>query len=127
MLARTSRTRRNVALIYANEPPVNERRAICRLPRRCRMGFHSGTLTLMSSMHSIALVSSRLTYFFVGSVRERRWRIESNEDKSSTLRFDLRRSGGGQTMAGVQSATPNPSIEGMPKKLRFLCTPHVKR
>jgi hypothetical protein len=24
-------------------------------------------------------------------------------------------------------ATPNPSIEGMPKRLRLLCTPHVKR
>jgi hypothetical protein len=23
--------------------------------------------------------------------------------------------------------TPNPSIEGMPKKLRLLVTPHVKR
>ena len=22
---------------------------------------------------------------------------------------------------------PNPSIEGMPKRLRLLCTPHVKR
>jgi hypothetical protein len=26
----------------------------------------------------------------------------------------------------AQSA-PNPSIEGMPKRLRLLCTPHVKR
>jgi hypothetical protein len=25
------------------------------------------------------------------------------------------------------NATPNPSIEGMPKRLRLLCTPHVKR
>ena len=25
------------------------------------------------------------------------------------------------------TATPNPSIEGMPKRLRLLCTPHVKR
>ena len=24
-------------------------------------------------------------------------------------------------------STPNPSIEGMPKRLRLLCTPHVKR
>ena len=24
-------------------------------------------------------------------------------------------------------ATPNPSIEGMPKRLRLLVTPHVKR
>ena len=26
-----------------------------------------------------------------------------------------------------QGATPNPSIEGMHKRLRLLCTPHVKR
>jgi hypothetical protein len=25
------------------------------------------------------------------------------------------------------TARPNPSIEGMPKRLRLLCTPHVKR
>ncbi len=33
--------------------------------------------------------------------------------------------------SGVTSSltrmTPNPSIEGMPKRLRLLCTPHVKR
>jgi hypothetical protein len=27
----------------------------------------------------------------------------------------------------AQRVTPNPSIEGMPKRLRLLCTPHVKR
>jgi hypothetical protein len=27
----------------------------------------------------------------------------------------------------ARSSTPNPSIEGMPKRLRLLCTPHVKR
>ena len=25
------------------------------------------------------------------------------------------------------TVAPNPSIEGMPKRLRLLCTPHVKR
>ena len=30
-------------------------------------------------------------------------------------------------VAGSQRSTPNPSIEGMPKRLRLLCTPHVKR
>jgi hypothetical protein len=28
---------------------------------------------------------------------------------------------------GNSCKTPNPSIEGMPKRLRLLCTPHVKR
>ena len=37
-----------------------------------------------------------------------------------------------QLKSGMQrlassTATPNPSIEGMPKRLRLLCTPHVKR
>jgi RimJ/RimL family protein N-acetyltransferase len=27
----------------------------------------------------------------------------------------------------LQPLPPNPSIEGMPKRLRLLCTPHVKR
>jgi hypothetical protein len=27
----------------------------------------------------------------------------------------------------LRSMTPNPSIEEMPKRLRLLCTPHVKR
>jgi hypothetical protein len=30
-------------------------------------------------------------------------------------------------MSYFKAATPNPSIEGMPKRLRLLCTPHVKR
>jgi hypothetical protein len=30
-------------------------------------------------------------------------------------------------MAAIQTTTPNPSIEGMPKRLRLLVTPHVKR
>jgi hypothetical protein len=30
-------------------------------------------------------------------------------------------------MVALSPATPNPSIEGMPKRLRLLVTPHVKR
>jgi hypothetical protein len=37
------------------------------------------------------------------------------------LRLEL----GARACASV--ATPNPSIEGMPKRLRLSCTPHVKR
>ena len=36
------------------------------------------------------------------------------------------------SVSGIQvvlgaTETPNPSIEGTPKRLRFLCTPHVER
>jgi hypothetical protein len=35
---------------------------------------------------------------------------------------------GRKSCCGVaRRVTPNPSIEGMPKRLRLLCTPHVKR
>jgi hypothetical protein len=30
-------------------------------------------------------------------------------------------------MPRFSEKTPNPSIDGMPKRLRLLCTPHVKR
>ena len=33
----------------------------------------------------------------------------------------------GMHSLGSPNLTPNPSIEGMPKRLRLLCTPHVKR
>ena len=33
----------------------------------------------------------------------------------------------GMQMFGSSTATPNPSIEGMPKRLRLSVTPHVKR
>ena len=38
------------------------------------------------------------------------------------LRLEL-----GAHSPGSSTATPNPSIEGMPKRLRLLVTPHVKR
>ena len=38
------------------------------------------------------------------------------------LRLEL-----GLRLFGSSTPTPNPSIEGMPKRLRLLCTPHVKR
>jgi len=33
----------------------------------------------------------------------------------------------GVTTEAFRAVRPNPSIEGMPKRLRLLCTPHVKR
>ena len=33
----------------------------------------------------------------------------------------------GESTALTQHMSSNPSIEGMPKRLRLLCTPHVKR
>ena len=32
-----------------------------------------------------------------------------------------------KSIGRMSQQTPNPSIEGMPKRLRLLCTPHVKR
>jgi hypothetical protein len=34
---------------------------------------------------------------------------------------------GSESEMSLTDQTPNPSMEGMPKRLRLLCTPHVKR
>jgi hypothetical protein len=68
----------------------------------------------------------RVKSFPFGGAGENQWRIEASEDKALSLS-----SGSGSTVTGKlaanQTTTPNPSIEGMPKRLRLLVTPHVKR
>jgi hypothetical protein len=126
VLARTSRTRRNVAMIYACKPPANARRAIHRLPTRCLIGHHSGTQPLVNSMHSIAQL--RRVSLPSLSVVLMSTSGDSKELKAKISLFPSVSVGVvASKMARVQSATPNPSIEGMPKRLRLLCTPHVKR
>jgi hypothetical protein len=54
-----------------------------------------------------------------------------NDDAASQSYFPKPEAGLHHILVGVESGnvrvTPNPSIEGMPKRLRLLCTPHVKR
>jgi hypothetical protein len=96
------------------------------LVSRCRIGFWSGTLPLVKSQNATALAlrgvlpSSLVALVTVGG-----------ELKQMQATIPPFRSGpiGSETntMAAAQTTTPNPSIEGMPKRLRLSCTPHVKR
>ena len=111
---------------FAKEPLAKARGAVCRLPSRCRIGLGSGTLPLVKQMHSNALAvresisSPSVELVITGGV--------SKQVKTKTS-IVLSVSGGAVAgkMAAPQTTTPNPSIEGMPKRLRLLVTPHVKR
>jgi hypothetical protein len=96
------------------------------LASRCRIGFWSGTLPLVKSQNAAALArrgvlpSSLVALVTVGG--------ESKQMQATIPPFRSRPIGSElNTMAAAQTTTPNPSIEGMPKRLRLLVTPHVKR
>jgi hypothetical protein len=96
------------------------------LASRCRIGFWSGTLPLVNSQNAAALVRRGLLPSSLAALVK-----SGGESKQMQVTMPLFSSAPvsseANTMAAVQTATPNPSIEGMPKRLRLLCTPHVKR
>jgi hypothetical protein len=87
----------------AGRSPAAARNAKCRAPGKCRTRMGSGTLPLVK--------------------HEANW--QSNTKVSRPSRANARL--GHERKGGSSNAAPNPSIEGMPKRLRLLCTPHVKR
>jgi hypothetical protein len=96
------------------------------LASRCRIGLLWGTLPLVRSRNATAIArrgllpSSLVALVSIGA--------ESKQVQATIPPFRLGSIGSEtNTMAAAQTATPNPSIEGMPKRLRLLCTPHVKR
>ena len=118
---------RNSALVMCTKGSVpKERNSISRLPRQCRIGLWFGTLPLVNSQNATALArrgllpSSLVVAVSAGG--------ESKQMQATIPPFRLGSTGlETNTMAAAQTATPNPSIEGMPKRLRLSCTPHVKR
>ena len=113
-------------MVAINDLSAKTRSAVYRLPSQCRIGLGSGTLPLVKPMHSIALAvresipSQSVALVTTGGVSKQM------KTKTSVI---LSVSGGtvAGKMAAHQTTTPNPSIEGMPKRLRLLVTPHVKR
>jgi hypothetical protein len=89
-----------------------------------RTGLRSGTLALVKSMlhrtSGVSIPSPSVELVITGGV-----------SKQMSKQVSARKSGSGGTvvskMVAAQTSTPNPSIEGMPKRRRLLCTPHVKR
>jgi hypothetical protein len=121
-----SLTRSPATVPYVKGLVAKERNAIYPLPGRCRIGLWFGTLPQVNSQNATALVRrALLPSSLVAPVNA------GGESKQMQATIPLFRLGSvgleANTTAAVQTATPNPSIEGMPKRLRLLGTPHVKR
>jgi hypothetical protein len=91
-----------------------------------RIGFCSSTLLLVKPMHATALartgLCASLPVALVSTGGEPKQMNATVRPFRSVLVGSVE-----SRVAAAQATTPNPSIEGMPKRLRLLVTPHVKR
>jgi hypothetical protein len=87
----------------AGRSPVAAHNAKCGSPRACQSRTGSGTLRLMKPQVN--------------------WQSDTKVSRLSCISVWL----GHERKSSNSTTPPNPSIEGMPKRLRLLCTPHVKR
>jgi hypothetical protein len=115
---------RPAIVIGAEESVAKARSSMYRQASRSRIGSCSSTTPLVKSVHALAIPSLRPSSL-VALVNA------GGESKQVKTTMSPARSvpvgSGANSMAAAQTTTPNPSIEGMPKRLRLLCTPHVKR
>jgi hypothetical protein len=117
----------NPALLVRTKGSVaKEHKSISPLPSRCRIGLWFGTPPPANSQSATAparrdqLPSSLVAPVNAGG--------ESKQIQATIPSFRSVPVGSeANTMVAVQPSTPNPSIEGMPKRLRLLVTPHIKR
>jgi hypothetical protein len=84
-------------------------------------GIHGAPAWAFLPSVIIAVVSQNLLLWLIS-----RWFLQRREErrqfqKSVSMTMNFRAN------AFRSELRPNPSIEGMPKRLRLLCTPHVKR
>jgi hypothetical protein len=126
MLEMLSLPRSPAMVPYVRGLVAKERNAISSLPSWSRIGPWFSTLPLVNSQNATALVRrGLLPSSLVAPVNAGG---ESKQMQSTIPRLRSVPIGSeANTTAAAQTATPNPSIEGMPKRLRLLCTPHVKR
>ena len=94
--------------------------------RRCRIGFCSGTLSLVKHRASLLSFQQPPAGAVLVAARGPGGPAVQPKAKVSRSRFP-RVSPGRERKGGVSKTAPNPSIEGMPKRLRLSVTPHVKR
>jgi hypothetical protein len=126
MLVKALVARSPVMVPYVEGSVAQELTSTFPLASRCRTGFCSGTPPLAKRQNATAVARrGLLPSSLVSSVKT------GGESKQSQATMPLLRSvpigSKADAMAAAQTATPNPSIEGMPKRLRLLRTPHVKR
>jgi hypothetical protein len=112
--------------VLSKESVAKVRTSMYRESNLGRFGISSSTLPLVKSMHATALARTGLrpsppvALVSTGG--------EPNQTKATVPPFRSVPVGSVKSrMAAAQATTPNPSIEGMPKRLRLLVTPHVKR
>ena len=118
---------RSPALVLCAKGSVaKERNCISPLPSRCRIGLWFSTLPLANSRSETAIArGGLLPSSLVAPVNTGG---QSKQMQATVPPFrSVPVSSETNTMAAAHTATPNPSIEGIPKRLRLLCTPHVKR
>jgi hypothetical protein len=111
---------------YAKSSAAKERKATFPLASRCRIGFWSGTLPLVKFQNATALarrgvLPSSLVALVSAGGKSKQMQATIPPFCSGPIGSET------ETTAAAQTSTPNPSIEGMPKRLRLLRTPHVKR
>jgi hypothetical protein len=111
---------------YVKGSVAKERTSIFPLASRCRIGFLCGTLPLVKFRNATALARRGLLPSSLAALVSNGGESKQMQATIPLFRLVLVGSETNST-AAVQTATPNPSIEGMPKRLRLLCTPHVKR
>ena len=120
-----------VSLVVAARPSASRSRArvcsaICRPPRRCRIGFSSGTLPLVKA--STALLPRQQARVGVVPVVARshggeNWLSNAKVSRPSYVSVWL----GHGRKGGSSKAAPNHFIEGTVKGLRPSPAPHVER
>ena len=115
--------------------PAVTRKRLCLLPTSgailpqpylCRANDYVSARAEARSNSNVAQNHTRSVPLITRSTGEHGQRIE----KMSAILSPLRSVPVGPArnrMAAAHPATPNPSIEGMPKRLRLSVTPHVKR
>ena len=100
--------------------------ALYRRPIHCHPNDHVSARAEARSNSNVGQSHTGAAPLFTGSAGEHRQRIEEMDETVPPLR-SVRVGSVENRMAAAHASTPNPSIEGMPKRLRLLVTPHVKR
>ena len=126
MLVKPSVARSPAMVPYVRGSIAKENECVFPLASRCRIGFWSGTLPLVKSRNATALARRGLLPCSLVALVSNG--VESKQIQATIPLFRLGPIGSEtNTTAAAQTSTPNPSIEGMPKRLRLSVTPHVKR
>ena len=100
--------------------------ALFRRPYHCHPKDYVSARAEARSNSNVGQGHTGFLPLFTGSAGEHPQRIEEMNETVPPLR-SVRVGSVENRMVAAHAATPNPSIEGMPKRLRLLCTPHVKR